>query len=366
MNQTPAPLPAPNRQAPLYVFLGVLAIAVVVTLRMISPYLMALAMGGVLAMMAMPLQRRLTTRGFKPSSAAAVVTIFVILVVVGPLTTFVSLAAKQAINIGTQFAQSDFSMADLIARIAQFAPVAEFIGDEASITQHVRDYGETVGRAASGFIVNLAKSVPEILMQLALACIACYFFLVDGRTFVAWAYSKIPLETDIRNRLAGAFKDTAISVVWASMAAAGAQALCMLVAFAALRVPGAFFAAGATFIFAWIPILGSGPVWILGAVYLVTQGATAKAIVMVVAGVLTGITDNFVRPWVLKGRGEMHPLVALVAIFGGIQMFGLLGVLFGPIMAAIVITLLQIWPLVGRRLGLELSGIEPPPGSTPG
>jgi predicted PurR-regulated permease PerM len=75
---------------------------------------------------------------------------------------------------------------------------------------------------------------------------------------------------------------------------------------------------------------------------------------MIVIGILTSLVDNFVRPIVLRGRGEMHPLVSLVAIFGGIQMFGLFGVFFGPILAAIVITLMTVWPMVGRRGGLPL------------
>jgi predicted PurR-regulated permease PerM len=77
---------------------------------------------------------------------------------------------------------------------------------------------------------------------------------------------------------------------------------------------------------------------------------------MVGFGVVTGLDDNFVRPIVLKGRGEMHPLVSLVAIFGGLQMFGFFGVFFGPIVAAVVITLLQVWPIVGRRWGLQVGG----------
>ena len=73
---------------------------------------------------------------------------------------------------------------------------------------------------------------------------------------------------------------------------------------------------------------------------------------MVVCGLMTGIVDNVVRPMILKGRSKMHPLVSLVAIFGGIEMFGILGIFLGPILAAILIALLQIWPEVGQRFGL--------------
>ena len=69
-------------------------------------------------------------------------------------------------------------------------------------------------------------------------------------------------------------------------------------------------------------------------------------------GLLTGLVDNVVRALILRGRSKMHPLVSLVAIFGGIEMFGLLGIFLGPILAAVLIALLQLWPVVGQRFGL--------------
>jgi predicted PurR-regulated permease PerM len=73
---------------------------------------------------------------------------------------------------------------------------------------------------------------------------------------------------------------------------------------------------------------------------------------MVACGLLAGLVDNFVRAMILKGRSKMHPLVSLVAIFGGIEMFGIMGIFLGPILAAVLIALLQRWPEVGQRFGL--------------
>lgn len=73
---------------------------------------------------------------------------------------------------------------------------------------------------------------------------------------------------------------------------------------------------------------------------------------MLGVGALTGLSDNLVYPLVLKGRGEMHPLVSLVAIFGGISMFGIFGVFVGPIMAALLIATLNLWPVIAERFGI--------------
>jgi predicted PurR-regulated permease PerM len=141
-------------------------------------------------------------------------------------------------------------------------------------------------------------------------------------------------------------------VIWATLAAAAAQSAMMLLSYLTLGVPAASLAAGATFLFAWIPLVGSSPVWLAGAIYLYAHDAILKAILMVVFGLMAGIVDNVVRPMILRGRSKMHPLVSLVAIFGGIEMFGIMGIFLGPILAAVLIALLQLWPEIGQRFGL--------------
>jgi predicted PurR-regulated permease PerM len=163
---------------------------------------------------------------------------------------------------------------------------------------------------------------------------------------------KLPIAADVRVHVVQAFQETAISVIWATIAAAAAQSVVMVLSFLTLGVPAAFLAAGATFILAWIPLVGCSPVWLAGAIYLYTQEAQLHAILLVVCGLSAGLVDNFVRALILQGRSKMHPLVSLVAIFGGLKMFGLMGIFLGPILAAVLIALLQLWPVVGQRFGL--------------
>ena len=336
----------------LAVMLGLLGLA----LYMVGPYLVSIVMGGILSLLCQPVNRWLVVHRLKPRLAAATVTLGLFFLVLGPFMGFTALAVKQAVTVGQRVAASELSVQDVVAKIGSWRVVQVFIDEPAELEHALRSTIQPLGENVSAFVLQIAGGIPAAMLQFLLAAMACYFFLVDGRHAVNWVTTKIPIDLEIRNRLQVSFKDTAISVVWASMAAAGAQSLVMLFAFVTLRVPAAFFAAGATFILAWIPLVGTTPVWVAGAIYLFLQGSLTKVGIMVAFGILTGVVDNFVRPWVLKGRGEMHPLVSLVAIFGGIQLFGVVGVFFGPILAAVVITVLQVWPAVGQRFGLKFSG----------
>lgn len=344
----------------LYAFVALLLFFLGFNLTMISPYLLVILMGTILALMTHPLYFYLREHHFKRQVSAGLVTLIIILLVLGPLIGFFSIALNQGITLAQELAQSDFQNlnAMVVDRISHWEPVRFFLQDPAVVKKQIQSGIQSFGSATASAILTFAGDVPEILLKLALTLITCYFLLVDGKRFLDWLSLRLPLDIDVRLRLFRSFKETAVSVIWANLAAATAQSVLMIVGFLLLGIPGASIAGVATFIFSWIPILGSVPVALVGTIYLYTQDSIGKMIAMLALAVFIGIIDNIIRPVVLKGRQSMHPLVSLVAIFGGISMFGVLGVFFGPILASILIVLLQIWPVIGQRFGLTFDGAE--------
>jgi predicted PurR-regulated permease PerM len=155
--------------------------------------------------------------------------------------------------------------------------------------------------------------------------------------------------------LAASFQSATRAVVLASVAAAGTQAAVIWVGFTALRVPFALLGAGLTCLLGWVP---GAPtlVWAAAAIYLYTEGSIARAVTMVVIGLVVGVVDNIVRPLVLSGQEAIHPMVSLVAVLGGIAFFGVPGVFIGPLVACMAIAVLEIWPAVASYCGIAVSG----------
>jgi predicted PurR-regulated permease PerM len=342
-----------QRRTTLITFLALLLVILIFSLRMVQPYLLAVWMGGILALLCMRPYQKLRAWGMPPKLASLMITLGVTFLVIGPMVIFASLVVQQGITVGQEITTNEnFSVASILDRIRQWKLFSSVFGDMGTLQRQTRSWIQTAGKGLTGVILGIMSNLPQLLLQLALTAISCFFLILDGKRLIAWTADKIPLDYDVRESLIYSFQNTAVSVIWATLAAALAQASVMFFSYLILDVPAAFLAAGATFIFAWIPMVGSVPVWVIGAIYLWTQGATLKVLLMIGLGFLTGIIDNFVRPFVLKGRGEMHPLVSLVAIFGGIEMFGIIGVFIGPILVAVALSLLQVWPKVGIRFGL--------------
>ncbi|OGS57643.1 MAG: hypothetical protein A3J79_08525 [Elusimicrobia bacterium RIFOXYB2_FULL_62_6] len=321
---------------------------------MTGPYLLSLFLGGTLAMLAYPAYQWLRAKKCGPRLAAAAVTALLLLLVIAPLTGFSFLAVKQGIAIGQEMAElKEFSPTALTAALSRWQLVKTVIGDQRKVNARLKSAIQATGQYTGAVVLKLGKGLPELLLQLLLAMIAFFFFLLNGEQFVDWILGLGVLDRNVQEKLVESFRSTTISAVLASLAAAVSQAALIVLGFLVIDVPGAFLAGGLTFIFAWIPMMGTAPASLAGMLYLyVTHGSPLKMILMIALALAAGVIDNLVRPLVLKGRADMHPLVGLIAIIGGLRLFGIQGVLIGPILAAMLISLLKIWPVIKHRFGI--------------
>jgi predicted PurR-regulated permease PerM len=209
------------------------------------------------------------------------------------------------------------------------------------------------GNWASGLLLTIASNAPAFILQLTVCVLTCYVWLIRSDQTVAWLEPLFPLPRKVVREMRAAFSETTRQTLVASLAAAVIQSVLVGITFAVLGMPAAVLAAGATFVFAWIPVLGSFPAFLIGGLVLVAAGSWGKLMILLVAAGITGLADNLVRPLVLQGGGsrDLHPFVGLLAIFGGIELFGMFGVVLGPVIVALAITCLNLWPDIAKLAG---------------
>src|SRR2546423_5496631 len=233
-------------------------------------------MGGILALLARPVFQWLQGHHVPPRVAAALVVLGVVLVLMAPLAFLVTKAIQQGLALGQGLAADGVSLRSLLDHVSRWAPIERLLGSPGAFEPQARRWMQSAGTRATAMIVGLAAYLPNLVLQGVLASIACFFLLVDGSRLRRWMTDKIPIAADVRVHVVQAFQETAISVIWATLAAAAAQSAVMLLLYLTLGVPAAFLAAGATFLFAWIPLVGSSPVWLAGAIYLYAQETILK------------------------------------------------------------------------------------------
>ncbi|MHB8354978.1 MAG: AI-2E family transporter [Burkholderiales bacterium] len=346
-------VPEVTRRAHLVTFLAALFACLAAVLWMAGPYLLSLFLGGTMAMLSYPVYQWLQARKWPPRLAASALTALLLLLVIAPLSVFALLAVRQGIAVGGELGQlKSFSPAAVTAALSRWELVRTVIGDPVVVSERLMTAIQAAGQFTAAAVIKLGKGVPEFLLHVLLALITFFFFLLNGREFMDWLLGLGALDRSMQEQLVRSFRDTTISTALAGLAAAAAHGALIALGFLLLDVPGAFLAGGLTFIFAWIPFLGCTPALLAGVIYLYIHGTTVKLAVMASLAIPASLLDSLVTPLVLKGRAGMHPLVGLVSIISGIQLFGILGVFIGPILAALLLSLLRIWPAIRGRFGI--------------
>jgi predicted PurR-regulated permease PerM len=340
-------------QVGFWIFLTVTLFFFYLIVLITKPFLVSLIAGGMMALVLNPWMKILLHR--LPSYiAAAIATLSIAVLVIAPMLILAGVALRDAttfINfLSSHNPQEMFrdwwSQWQITAEGAAQTYLPWF--DGVDIEDNAILAFKTVLDWFSRTILRIAGDTPALILQLIMGVLSCYFFLLDGSSFFTWLRKILPMSPGIQNEIAASFRDATRSTLMASLAAATAQSAIVVMTFLILGIPGAALATGATFVFAWIPVLGSAPVFLLAAIWAITQQAWWSVAIIIISGVITGLVDNFVRPIVLKGGSDMHPLVSLVAILGGVELFGLLGVLLGPVIVAMFLACARVWPHILR------------------
>lgn len=346
---------AANKKITVAAFLILLLGMLVLGARLFAPFFVPLLLGALFAALVRPWKARLRAKGLSAGLASGLTVLALVVCVLAPIGFFAYQAADQGIALFSSLDAHSLPSLKVLSEkahtVVQTLPFGDRLPSPLMLEQQAQNLLKTFAAAVTAALLDLFRGIPSFILQSVLSLFACFFLLRDGHRLRAWIADKVPLDPEVQRKLAMSWRESSISVLLATVVASGTQALMLFVGYLVLGVPGAFLAGGATFFFSWIPLVGSTPVWLTGAAILYGQGAIAKMIAMLIIGALTGVADNLVRPLVLKGKSDMHPMLGLVAIFGGVQMFGFLGVFFGPIIIALLLAVLELWPVVGRRAG---------------
>ncbi len=242
------------------------------------------------------------------------------------------------------------------ARVSFLPPEEEVI---AKITASVGMVAEFVSRQAGG----LLKGVAEFLFSLVITLAVLFFLLRDATSFQGALRRVLPFGAQQNERLLAITRELVAASVTATLAIAVLQGIIGGVTFALLGIQGAVLWGVMMGILALLPLVGATLVWLPAAVWLALSGSLVKGLVLAAVGVLVlGSVDNVVRPLLLSGKAQMNTLVLIVSLMGGVSAFGFIGIVLGPLVAALVTALVESYHAAPE----PAPAVEPPVAASPG
>ena len=202
--------------------------------------------------------------------------------------------------------------------------------------------------------------VIKLLVGLTILLVSLYFFLCDGPSMVHTLMELSPLDNRYEEELLKEFDRTSRAIVLATILSAVAQGLTAGIAYYFLGAPSAFLLTALTIVCALIPFVGTAIVWVPVALFMAFyQDKVPNALGLTVYALLiVGTIDNLIKMLILHGQSQLHPLLALLSVLGGMQALGPIGILIGPL----AVTLLQTTLSILRR---ELSEFNAAPNPSP-
>jgi predicted PurR-regulated permease PerM len=198
-------------------------------------------------------------------------------------------------------------------------------------------FAKTVGAELAGFLGFLAKSAPALGLEIVFFVLALFYGIMDGSKLNAYIQKVLPFDIPEYQQFKTTSQQITRGVILGSLLSGITQGLLIGIGFWIFGVPRPFFFGLMTLVFSFIPFVGSVPAGLGGAIYLFANERTGAAIgVLIFFGVAT-LSDNIIKPWALKGKSELHALVALISVLGGLGLFGFSGIFLGPLSAALAI-----------------------------
>jgi predicted PurR-regulated permease PerM len=320
-------------------------------LGMIGDFLIALIMAAVIAGLLHPAQRRLTAllRGRERTSAVLLL-VATLLALVLPLAGLAGIVAAEAVHVSQQirpwiqeFMARDGVLTDVLpAWLLHYVELLEPYRESA-----LNKLAEAASSTGSWLVANVStvtQGTIGFLLALFVMAYALYFFLVDGPRMVAGLKSLLPLSKADRDLVVGRGLAVTRASLKGILIIGALQGLLVGLGLWAAGLSGAAFWGTIVFVLSAVPGLGAPLIWVPAAVYLALSGQTGWAIGLALWGALVvGLVDNILRPLIVGRDAKLPDLVVLVSILGGIGTFGFIGIILGPIIAAMLDTLLGIY-----------------------
>ena len=213
--------------------------------------------------------------------------------------------------------------------------------EEEAIARVTASVGDVAGFFASraGGVVAGALSV---VLSLLITLFVLFFLLRDAPTYSATLERLLPFGPAQNARLVVLTRDLVSASVTATVTIAALQGLIGGLGFALLGIQGAAVWGLVMGILSFLPLVGATLVWLPASVWLLLSGSVGKGIALLALGtVVPGNVDNVVRPLLLSGKSRMSTLVMLVSLMGGVSAFGFIGIVLGPLVAAVVTALVE-------------------------
>lgn len=329
------------------------ALALYLCWLMLQPFVNVLAWAIVLVVVFHPVHRRLLARTQRPATSALLSSLLVIFIILVPLAVISMLLFNQLSGAANNLQANVSGLLDpnspvtgpALRWIGQYVNVEQLLSQE-SILERLKGMGGAIAGRTLGFVGGLVG----VVVQVFFVIFTMYYLFRDGDRIVQSLPDILPLKRAESAIILERTRNVISASLYGVLVIAIIQGTLGGLAFWALGLPSAIVWAVVMTFLSMIPMAGSFVVWVPAAIYLAATGHWGKALILAAWGALViGTVDNFLRPKLVGEKTKLHELFIFFSVLGGLHVFGVVGIVLGPVVLAITLALLDVFRQVERH-----------------
>ncbi|ELY56608.1 AI-2E family transporter [Natronococcus jeotgali] len=302
-------------------------VSVLLAALIVLPYLQYVLLGVILAYVLVPAQRRLE-RYVRSMTAALVLVVVALLTILLPVLYVLAIALGQALDIAMAVQDGSLNAEEVERRIESE------LGYPVDLEETYATYQEPIAsglqEVATGAL-EFVGGVPSILIGLMVTVFVLFALLRDGDRLVQWVRYVLPVQDHVQRELLNELDQLMWASVVGNVVVAMIQAVLLGAGLMVLDVPAVVLLTVAAFVAALLPLIGVFAVWLPISLYLLVLGETLPAAALVAYGSLVSASDTYLRPALIGRTSAFNSAIVVVGIFGGLVVFGAVGLFIGPV-----------------------------------
>ena len=317
----------------------ILGFLIVLSLLLLKPILLSIIVGIILAFIFSPVYNWIYRATKWKNFSAGILVIILLILIILPIWFLTPILVDQSIKIYLTAQQTDF-VTPLKNVFPDLFASEEFSAEVGSI---IHSFVTRIANSLVNAISSLILDFPIIFLQMLVVFFSFFFVLRDQEQLIKYVKTILPFSTSIQNKLFESSKAITSSVIYGQVIIGLIQGIVMGIGLFLLRIPNALLLTALSLLAGIFPIIGTGIVWIPLAIYLLFAGNTLSAVGIILFGIISSSLDNFIRPIIVSKRTKLNSSVILIGMIGGLFLFGVLGLILGPLILAYLLILLELY-----------------------
>ena len=328
-----------KQEHPEMFFMVIFAIVLFLFYKTISMLFIPLFLGAVFALVLYPLFTKINHKIKSKNICSILVVILFLLILVIPSLFAIGAIANETYKsyekVSVYFENNNFC--DINGKIC--SDIKKY-GVDLDIKNMIKNVSNYVFEKGTAFAKNIARTGFAIFILI----FSMFFFLRDGKELVLYLESLVPMEKKDKHKIFLKFKEVCQATIYGNIIVALIQGIIGGIGFAIFGISNPFLWGIVMAILALLPFGGTAIVWIPAGVIMLSMGNMFAGIgILLWGGLIVGLIDNLLKPKLIGERANLHPLLVFVSVIGGLWAFGFVGVLLGPILASLVVVLLEMY-----------------------